>query len=148
MYIEPEQTDEESMKITINQAEIEAAITAYIMSQVSIKEGQKINIELKATRGAEGYSAEIDITAEQIGGTGNISVASAIAAAREEPVTITTSTVQAAAAAAQQATAEAASEVEPVVIPTPTSESIPTASDTAQIDEQRPSLFGGLNQGG
>ncbi len=147
MYIEPEQTDEESMKITINQAEIEAAITAYIMSQVSIKEGQKINIELKATRGAEGYSAEIDITAEQIGGTGNISVASAIAAAREEPVTITTSTVQA-AAAAQQATAEAASEVEPVVIPTPTSESIPTASDTAQIDEQRPSLFGGLNQGG
>ncbi|QEP29862.1 hypothetical protein HYP99_gp064 [Sinorhizobium phage ort11] len=53
--------EEDTMQITIVQAEIEAAITNYITQQVSVNEGMDINIELRATRGAEGFQAIIDI---------------------------------------------------------------------------------------
>jgi hypothetical protein len=52
---------EEPMQITINQAEIEKAIEARIRSQIMVREGFKIDIDLKATRGPEGYQAVIDI---------------------------------------------------------------------------------------
>lgn len=53
------------MQITLIQSEIEQALTDYIHSQINVKEGQKITIELKATRGAEGTTAVIDIVAEK-----------------------------------------------------------------------------------
>lgn len=49
------------MLITIVQAEIELAIKNYINTQVNLKEGQEISIDLRATRGAEGATAIIDI---------------------------------------------------------------------------------------
>ena len=49
------------MQITINQNEIEQAITEYIESQVQLKDDQKITIDLKASRGPEGFTANIDI---------------------------------------------------------------------------------------
>ena len=49
------------MQITINQTEIEAAIKAHILSQINIKEGHDISIQLKATRGDDGTTAIIDI---------------------------------------------------------------------------------------
>lgn len=49
------------MQIIMNQAEIEQAITAYVTSQITIEEGQEINIELKAGRGANGYEATLSI---------------------------------------------------------------------------------------
>lgn len=49
------------MQITIIQSEIETAIRNYIMSQITVREGQRIDIDLKATRGPEGYQAVIDI---------------------------------------------------------------------------------------
>lgn len=60
IYIDPEK-EEEDMQITIVQAEIELAIKNYIMSQITVNENQDINIQLKATRGDEGYQAIIDI---------------------------------------------------------------------------------------
>lgn len=51
------------MRIIIVQSEIEEAIKAYINNQVDIKEGQTINIELKSTRGEDGATAEINISA-------------------------------------------------------------------------------------
>ena len=53
------------MQITLIQSEIEQALTDYIHSQINVKEGQKITIELKATRGAEGTTAVIDIVADK-----------------------------------------------------------------------------------
>lgn len=50
------------MQITINQTEIEAAIKAHILSQINIKEGHDISIQLKATRGDDGTTAIIDIS--------------------------------------------------------------------------------------
>lgn len=51
------------MQIIITQSEIESAIRTYIMEQVSVKPGMAITIDLKATRGAEGATAIIDIVA-------------------------------------------------------------------------------------
>jgi hypothetical protein len=49
------------MQIIIVQSEIETAIRNLILSQLSVKEGMRIDIELSATRGADGFKATIDI---------------------------------------------------------------------------------------
>lgn len=54
------------MKITIEQNEIEQAITDYVHSQVSVKEGQAISIDFTAGRGDKGLSATIDISAPKV----------------------------------------------------------------------------------
>lgn len=53
--------EEKTMRITIVQSEIEEAITDYIKRQVNLRDDQSVKIELKATRGEEGYMAEIAI---------------------------------------------------------------------------------------
>lgn len=49
------------MKITLVQNEIEEAIKQYLGGQMTIAKGMAITIELKATRGDEGYMAFVDI---------------------------------------------------------------------------------------
>lgn len=49
------------MKITIVQSEIETAIEDFLRQQIDIKDDQEIVIDLSATRGPEGFRAEIDI---------------------------------------------------------------------------------------
>ena len=51
------------MKIIIVQAEIEQAIRDYINSQLNVKDGHEIQIDLAATRGENGFTATIDIVA-------------------------------------------------------------------------------------
>ena len=53
------------MQITLNQTEIEKAILEYMHKRVSIIEGTEVQIEMKATRGSEGFSAIIDILDDQ-----------------------------------------------------------------------------------
>lgn len=50
------------MQITITQAEIETAIRNYTLALIAVREDMRIDIELRATRGAEGYTAVIDIS--------------------------------------------------------------------------------------
>lgn len=50
------------MKITIVETEIHEAIRAHINSQIAVKAGHDITIELRATRGEEGFIANIDIS--------------------------------------------------------------------------------------
>jgi len=139
MTTNPETTKEDLMKITINQAEIESAITAYIMSQVSIRPDQKISIDLKATRGTEGYSAEIDIqsTNEVV----------ALAASSFHSLNLGEQIV-----AARQEQAPVKVQKAPAVVPTtPVAEDNSTASEAAveAPAEPRSSLFGNLqNKGG
>lgn len=52
------------MQLTLVQVEIEEAIRAYVNEQINVREGMRIDIDLKATRGAEGYQAFIDIVPE------------------------------------------------------------------------------------
>lgn len=49
------------MQIIIIQSEIEQAIRNHILAQINIKDGMRIDIDLSATRGAEGFKATIDI---------------------------------------------------------------------------------------
>lgn len=49
------------MQIILVQAEIETAIRNYVNSKVKIQEGQDIRIDLSASRGPEGFRANIDI---------------------------------------------------------------------------------------
>jgi hypothetical protein len=57
----PTHRKEASMQITIVQTEIEEAIRNRILDQISVREGMRIDIDLKATRGPEGYQAVINI---------------------------------------------------------------------------------------
>lgn len=49
------------MRITLVQAEIDQAIVNYINSQVNVKDGMSITVDLSATRGENGFTATIDI---------------------------------------------------------------------------------------
>lgn len=49
------------MQVTLNQSEIETAITNYISDIMTVKDGMAVNITLRATRGEEGTTAVIDI---------------------------------------------------------------------------------------
>lgn len=50
------------MKIILTENEIKEAITSHVLSQISVAEGHEIKIDFKATRGADGATAEIDIS--------------------------------------------------------------------------------------
>ncbi len=52
------------MQIIIVQTEIETAIRNHILTQLSVREGMRIDIDLSATRGPEGFKATIDIVAD------------------------------------------------------------------------------------
>ena len=58
------------MRITITEAEIKTAITNHIEAQGFNLTGKNVEIDLKATRGDAGYTADIDITAA--GESGNV----------------------------------------------------------------------------
>lgn len=49
------------MQITITEAEIKSAIDMFARSKINLGDGQSFKIDLKATRGAEGYTAELEI---------------------------------------------------------------------------------------
>ena len=50
------------MQITIRQAEIEKAVTQYILGKLSLNDDQQITMKIIATRGSQGFRAIIDIT--------------------------------------------------------------------------------------
>lgn len=49
------------MKITLVQSEIETAIEDYLRQQITINDDMEVTIDLSATRGPEGFKADIDI---------------------------------------------------------------------------------------
>jgi hypothetical protein len=63
-----------TMQIIIIQSEIEQAIRNHILAQINIKDGMRIDIDLSATRGAEGFKATIDIVADTQPVTGKAEV--------------------------------------------------------------------------
>lgn len=52
------------MQITLNQVEIEQAITDLIHTQFNVKEGIRVVVSLKMTRGEEGNTAIVDLVPE------------------------------------------------------------------------------------
>lgn len=52
------------MQVIIVQAEIETAIRNHILSLVSVNPGMRVDVDIAATRGKDGFSATIDIVPE------------------------------------------------------------------------------------
>ena len=102
--------EEEPMQIRIIQHEIEEAIRDYVLKKLTINEGQRINIELMATRGEEGYTAVIDVV-NDTGSDGNAAVTSSAkdevppppASKSSRPKSVTKETTGSAAASASAA---------------------------------------------
>lgn len=49
------------MRIVLNEKDISTAIEGYILENVTVPDDMRIDIDLKATRGEQGYTAEIDL---------------------------------------------------------------------------------------
>lgn len=58
------------MQITINQNEIETAIRNHVLGLISVRQNMRIDIDLKATRKEDGYTAIIDIYPDDGPGSG------------------------------------------------------------------------------
>lgn len=127
------------MQITLVQAEIEQAITAYIHSQINVKDGMEIKIDLSATRGTDGFKATIDIVAA----TAPVVVAEvavvvpaakAVAAKTEAKATVTPVAVK----AAGKQPVEPKEEVPPATVVV--EEELPVEQDPQPepVDEQSP----------
>lgn len=54
------------MQITLNQDEIMEALKNYAFTIINVAPGNDINIDLKAGRGENGYSATLDIVPQQL----------------------------------------------------------------------------------
>lgn len=145
--------EEEPMQITINQAEIEEAIRDFVTRKLTVNAGQRIDIELKATRGDEGYTAIIDIVDAEPTSTGIAQVAAEVKAERtpaapapkaERPKAVTK-------AAALKPAAEPVAEPETVAEQTqregdegaPFDGGTPVAEPVEPV-KPRPTLFSGL----
>ena len=130
--------EEKSMRITIVQSEIEEAITDYIKRQVNLRDDQTIKIDLKATRGEEGYMAEIAIETSKMGieNTKEPVTSSHIVTA-EEVFTPPNGTALQIENSAQQQAAEMARTEAPVaqaeVTPPQTTEPVQTPSPAAPV---------------
>lgn len=79
------------MQITLVESEIKQALKNYINEQVNVKPGMEITVDIKATRGAEGNTAIIDIIkAEPAPVVSKPSGARVIPQAKEEPKPVET----------------------------------------------------------
>lgn len=127
--------EDDPMRITIVESEIHDAIKAHILSQISVKEGSEITIDLRATRGAEGFMADIEITN---GTPAAVSKAAPVAQTRG-PIPARVEPVAAAVEADVSAPAEAEASVQPTVEPAQ-----PETTEAAEAPaEARKSLFAG-----
>ncbi|QYW01832.1 hypothetical protein PP761_gp63 [Stenotrophomonas phage Paxi] len=122
-----------ALEITIDQNEIETAIRNHIGTLLTVKEGQQVNISLKAGRGENGFSATIEI------GAAASTRQSSEPAQPETPAPVVTGPFKRKAAAsaapaqeAQQTTAQAEPEATPAGEPDP----VATAGDDAGLDTQ------------
>ena len=111
------------MRIIVTQTEIEQAIKNFVLSQMSLAEGQDIKITLKATRGEDGTTAEVDVV-----------LASVAQPQKSKPVTRSATTAVAQTAAAEEEVVE--------VPQTPETENTAEEAPVAEQDPTEPASAG------
>jgi hypothetical protein len=154
------------MQISIAQAEIEEAIEKHVREQVAVREDQQVKIDLKATRGPEGYQAIIDIvsaveepapkkasTRASHASPKSTGIKDAVAAAKvtktpdpkaAEPAVAQTEDDAVEVAEAAVAEVEATPVVEAEVVAEPVAEAV--EAEEAPAAAPRQSLFGNLKE--
>lgn len=108
------------MKITIVESEIQEAIRAHIERQITVKDGMEITMEIRATRGEDGFIANIDISPIKAGADTPRATAAEQVTATQAPVADTAAApavfrprvTRKAVEAAPEAEAEAEAEAE------------------------------------
>ena len=142
------------MKITIVQTEIEEAIRDFMRKQIAVQEGMVITMDLRATRGDEGFIANIDISPDT--STEQVLVRETPAPAQTEPLAVKPRVTKP-AAVVNKAAEPVETEVE---AQTPTDEPAPVAAQTIADPEPdgieevegaaplaaKPSIFAGLRR--
>lgn len=142
------------MKITIVQTEIEEAIRDFMRKQIAVQEGMVITMDLRATRGDEGFIANIDISPAT--STEQVLVRETPAPAQTDPAVVKPRVTKPAAVVTKAAEPVEA-EVE---AQTPTDEPAPVAAQTIADPEPdgieevegaaplaaKPSIFAGLRR--
>jgi hypothetical protein len=113
------------MQITIVETEIKTAIRNHILGLISVREDMKIDIDLRATRGQEGFTAIVDILPEDPSGSKpKIKTEAPVDVASEASVKTEPAAPKAATKAVVEEVAEILAEAdaiindEPVVAPT------------------------------
>lgn len=140
------------MQITIMQTEIETAIRNHILGLISVRENMKIDIDLRATRGSEGFTAVVDILPDN--GPGNkqtkpqTAPAKTTAPVAEKPTPAKTEAPKAEVEeAAEEPEAEAVAEVETApkkgILPFAKKEAEPAPESTG---EPTKSIFASLKK--
>lgn len=127
------------MQITITQVEIETAIRNHVLGLIAVRENMRIDIELKATRKEDGYTAVIDITPEG-GPGGGEPVEDTKPAVKEAPVKEVTKTEAKAETPKAEPkpkaeTVEAAAEEEPAPVKEPVKPLFGKKASTAPTKE-------------
>jgi hypothetical protein len=144
------QSRKEDMRITINQDEIEEAIASHIMSQITINENMKIDIDLSATRGPQGFTATIDIVRRDEEDAGDASkpldISGKISAAKAEPETKKAPAKKAPAKAKAEAEPEVEAETETEEPETDTPEEDIQSPEPQEAGEKPASIFAGLKK--
>lgn len=142
------------MKITLVQAEIEEAIRAFVLSRMSINDGMRLQIDLAATRGSTGFTADVDVVPEVE--TAPLGVAKKVTAAKKTAAKVAADPAPVATTIARQEPApEAEKQHEPEAEAGAVQQPAPDASDDSQkpapeVEEAAPapktSLFGNLGR--
>ena len=122
------------MQITLNQDEIIEAVVAYVHGQISVAPNQKIEVDLKAGRGENGFTATLDIRS-----TGTAIPA---AAAVTKPVVVTAEAANTPVVAPATAQAVSTPKEEPKAVKTTKASSIfgksPAAAAPAPLVTEEP----------
>lgn len=131
------------MRVTINEAEMKQAITNHIGEMMNLAEGCEIDIDLKATRGNEGWTAEIDITRPSTNSP--LRIKDKVEDARKAPVTAQ-ELVEDPAPTEPAEVVDDASEVDAESPAEPTEEDLATVGDEPKQAEKKTSLFADLGR--
>ena len=150
------------MQITLVQHEIETALRNYVTSLLNVREGHRIDITLKATRGEDGSTAVIDIVPDNTVAVGQAVISSAAtavqtaarpvvrglspqrssaAASSPEPEVVAEAAGQASSGDAQADTATATGDVAQVEV-----DQAATGTDSAQGSARPTGLFAHLKK--
>lgn len=134
--------EERKMQISINQREIEHAIEKHVREQVAVRDDQVVKIDLKATRGPEGYQAYIDIVPKEAEKSTTRAKASSVSAAGTSATATKSTGVKAAVAEAKATKEPEPQAAEPEVIAETPVEAVAEAArpepETAMADVPEP----------
>lgn len=133
------------MKITLVQSQIEEAIRNYAMERIRLQPGQRLDLNLMATRGPAGYTCDIEVVDDTTGQALNI-------AQKVESARSALDTQEAVEAPVESDTAEEVAETveaqDDVQEPAQDAEEADESTDEAPAEDKpaRPSIFAKLEK--